>query len=271
MKWGLACNFHLKKAVSLAKDIYDFLSEKNNEVFMEKKLAEERNMKGFSLEEINEKADVVVTVGGDGTILRTLEKVEKPVFAINSGGMGFLTEVESKYAMDGLQRVMDGDYNVEERAKLKVVVDDERLPDAANEVTVQTDRIAKIMYLKILVENELVETYGADGVIVATPTGSTSYALSAGGPILDPAVDAMVVTPIAAFKLSARPWVVPLGKKVGIRLLPKSKESKLVIDGGFAENVTPENDIVITGSEKKARFIRFGESFYQMVRLKLVR
>jgi NAD+ kinase len=270
MKWGLVCNFHLKKAVSLAEEVYDFL-EQNGEVYAEKSVGKNKKIESYSLDEINKKADIVVTVGGDGTILKTLEKVDKPIFAINSGGMGFLTEVESKYAMGGLKRVIDGNYNIEERAKLKAIVDGKRLPDAANEVTVQTSRIAKIMYLKILVENELIETFGADGVIVATPTGSTSYALSAGGPILDPEVDAMVIAPLAPFKLSARPWVVPLEKKVGIKLFAKSKESKIVIDGESSKSVTIDSDIIITGSEKKARFVRFGETFYQMVRLKLVR
>lgn len=270
MKWGIICNFHIKKACSLAADLYDFLI-KDGEVFVENNLAKIKKIKGNTLDEINTKADIVVTVGGDGTILRALEKVEKPIFAINSGGMGFLSEVESKYARDGLQRVIDGKYNVEERAKLKVTVDDKRLPDAANEVTVQTARIAKMIYLQLTVENELLETFGADGVIIATPTGSTSYALSAGGPILDPGVDGMVIAPLAPFKLAARPWVVPLGKKIGVKLLYKSKETKIVIDGESPQNVTPDSNIVITGSEKKARFIRFGESFYQMVRLKLVR
>jgi NAD+ kinase len=270
MKWGLIYNFHIKKAVSLASGIYDFLSEKG-EVFAEESFSEDKKIKGYSHEEINKKADIVITIGGDGTILRALEKVEKPIFAINSGGMGFLTEVESKYAMSGLKRVVEGNYNVEERAKLKVMVDGKRLPDAANEVTVQTARIAKMMYLELFVENELLETLGADGVIFATSTGSTSYALSAGGPILDPAVNAMVIAPLAPFKLSARPWIIPLDKKVGIKLLAKSKESEIVIDGESAQSVSPESNIVITGSEKKARFVRFGESFYQMVRLKLVR
>jgi NAD+ kinase len=185
--------------------------------------------------------------------------------------MGFLSEVESKYATGGLQQVIDGDYNVEERAKLKIMLDGKRLPDAANEVTVQSARIAKIMYLQIFVEDELIETFGADGIIIATPTGSTSYALSVGGPILDPSVNAMVIAPLAPFKLSARPWIVPLEKKIGIKLIPKSKECKLVIDGEAPHDVTTESEIIITGSEKKARFVRFGESFYQMVRLKLVR
>jgi len=270
MKWGLIYNFHTKKAASLASDVYDFLS-KQGEVFTEKSFAKTHDVKGYSHEEINKKSDVVVTVGGDGTILRALEKIDKPIFAINSGGMGFLSEVESKYYDHGLQRVIKGDFNVEERAKLKAVVDGKRLPDAANEITIQTARIAKMIYLQVLIDGELIDTFGGDGVIVATPTGSTSYALSAGGPILDPAVDGMVIAPLAPFKLAARPWVVPLCKEVGIKLLAKSKETKIVIDGESPQLITPDSNIEITGSEKKARFVRFGESFYQMVRLKLVR
>jgi len=270
MKWGIVCNFHSKKAISLSSEIYDFLIDKG-EVFAEEIIAKGKKTKGCSHEEINKNSDIVITVGGDGTILRALEHIEKPIFAINSGGMGFLTEVESKYAIGGLKQVVSGDYNVEERAKLKVTIDGKRIPDAANEVTVQTPRIAKILYLQIFVEKELIENFGADGLIVATPTGSTSYALSAGGPILDPTVDAMVIAPLAPFKLSARPWVIPLDKKVEIKLYHKSKEAKLVIDGESPQNITHDSEIVITGSEKKARFIRFGESFYQMVRAKLVR
>ena len=185
--------------------------------------------------------------------------------------MGFLSEVESKYAIDGLKKVIDGNYNIENRSKLKIILDGNRLPDATNEVTIQTAKIAKIMYYQITVENELLETIGADGVILSTPTGSTSYALSVGGPILDPSVNAILIAPIAPFRLAARPWVVPLSKKINVKILPKSKATKIVIDGQYSKDVTPNSNIIITGSEKSAKFIRFGESFYQMVRLKLVR
>ncbi|MBN1280781.1 MAG: NAD(+)/NADH kinase [Candidatus Thermoplasmatota archaeon] len=268
--WGLICNPSAKRSVSLARDVAEFLRQQGT-VLVEQGVAVEINEQGFSFQEINKKADLVVTIGGDGTILAAMSEIDKPVFAINSGGMGFLSEVESKYALEGLKHIIEGRYNVEERAKLKITMDGRRLPDATNEVTIQTARIAKILYLKIFVENELIESMGADGVIIATPTGSTSYSLSVGGPIMDPAVNAMIIAPLAAFKLSARPWIIPLERKVEVRLLPKSKETNLVVDGRFLAPVTQDSDIVITGSEKKARFIRFGESFYQMVRLKLMR
>ena len=103
-------------------------------------------------------------------------------------------------------------------------------------------------------------------MIIATPTGSTSYSLSAGGPILDPAINAMVITPLAPFKLSTRPWVVPLDKKIGIKLLPKSKDSKIVIDGESAQSITLDSNIEITSSEKKARFVRLVKLFNKLLR-----
>ena len=271
MKWGIVAKPNVKKAASLAQDIIDFLQENEEDILVELACAKALETKGVSLDHIDKHADIVITVGGDGTILHTLSYVHKPLFAINSGGMGFLAEVESKYAIGGIKRVLEGKYNVEERAKLKISVDKKRLMDAANEVTVQTSQIAKILYLQLYVDDELIETMGADGVIVATPTGSTSYALSVGGPLLDPTVQAMVIAPIAPFKLSARPWIVPLEKTIGIKILPKSKNSQLVIDGRTTKTVTAESDIKITKSERTAKFVRFGESFYQMVRLKLVR
>lgn len=270
IRWGVICNPNAKRSVSLAKDVIEFL-QSHGTVVVEQRTASELLEKGFSLKDINKNADIVVTIGGDGTILAAMSEIDKPVFSINSGGMGFLSEVESKYAMEGLKQIIDGRYNVEERAKLKIMLNGKRLPDATNEVTIQTAQIAKILYLKIFVDDELIESMGADGVIIATPTGSTSYCLSVGGPIMDPTVNAMIIAPLAAFKLSARPWIVPLVKNVGVHLLPKSKETNLVIDGRFLAPVTPESSIMVTGSQKKARFIRFGESFYQMVRLKLMR
>jgi NAD+ kinase len=271
MNWGVVCSAHTKRSITLADEVITFLKEYGS-VFPEETIAKSLSTEGFSFSQLDKDCDIVVTIGGDGTIIRTLSEVEKPLFTINSGGMGFLSEVESKFAVQGLKKVINETYNVEERAKLRVEIKGHNnLPDVINEITLQTARIAKIMYFHIFVEDELLETMGADGVIVATPTGSTSYALSVGGPIMDPTVEAMIIAPLAPFRLSARPWVVPLQKKVQLQVLPKSKQTKLVIDGNIAVDVKPNQKITVRNSEKKARFIRFGESFYQMVRLKLVR
>ena len=102
MNWGLVCNPSVKRSVSLAKDVAEFLRE-HGKVLVEEAIASEIQEKGSSFKEINKNADIVVTIGGDGTILMAMSEIEKPVFAINSGGMGFLSEVESKYALEGLK------------------------------------------------------------------------------------------------------------------------------------------------------------------------
>ena len=106
MKWGLIYNYNLKKAFSLAEEIYDFL-KKNGVVFTEESFAKLKNIEGYSLEDINKNADIVITIGGDGTILRALEKIDIPIFAINSGGMGFLTECNPENAINGLNQIID--------------------------------------------------------------------------------------------------------------------------------------------------------------------
>ncbi|HDO19653.1 MAG TPA: sugar kinase [Thermoplasmatales archaeon] len=270
MRWGLIVKPNDIRAESIAKEVVEFLKGKG-EIYAEKSIADSLKMKSYSTKEINDLADIVITIGGDGTILYALEYIDKPIFAINCSAMGFLTEVDSKFAKSGLKKILEGEYNVEERAKLKVFLNNKRLPDAANEITIQTANIAKLIEFSILVEDELIEKIRADGIIVATPTGATGYALSVGGPIVDPLVEAVVIAPIAPFKLSARPWIIPYRKRICVELSEKSKDGKLVIDGKSTYSVSPNQRVCVTLSEKKARFIRFGETFYQSVRLKLVR
>lgn len=270
MIWGLIVKPNDKRTEKLAREILELLKD-SGEVYIEKGFAKVLGEEGFSREDLNRKCDIIVTVGGDGTILYTLERVEKPIFAINCSAMGFLTEVDAKFAKSGIEKILKGDYNIEERARLKVFLNKKRLEDASNEITVQTANVAKIIEFSVSVDGELIDKVKADGIIIATPTGATGYALSVGGPIVDPSVNAAIIAPIAPFKLSSRPWIVPIDKKICIDLLESSKRAKLVIDGRNSYDVKPGERVCVTLSEKKSRFVRFGESFYQTVRLKLVR
>lgn len=270
MKWGIVVKPNDEKAESIAKEIYAFLEGKG-QVYFEKKIAEQLGKKGFSTKELNDLADIIITVGGDGTILFALKDIDKPIFAVNSSAMGFLTEVDADHAKEGLEKILNGDYNVDERAKLKVMLDGKRVSDAANEITVQTANIAKIIEFDVSVDGEVIESLKADGIIIATPTGATGYALSVGGPIVDPNVEGVVIAPIAPFKLSSRAWIVPYKKRICVRLAEGSKDAKLVIDGRDYFTMRAKQEVCVTLSEKKARFVRFGESFYQAVKLKLVR
>ena len=157
MNWGVVCSGHTKRGIALTDEIITFLKDYGT-VYPEKTIAKNISDQGYSFSELNKHCDIVVTIGGDGTIIRTLSEVEKPLFTINSGGMGFLSEVESKFALQGLKQVIDGSYIIEERAKLCVDINgQETLPDVINEVTLQTARIAKIMY--VLENNQLQENW----------------------------------------------------------------------------------------------------------------
>ena len=154
-----------------------------------------------------------------------------------------------------LEKILAGNYEVEEEERLSVSISTkERIPFAMNEAVVITSKPGKMLHFAILVNGEEFERLRADGVIFATPTGSTAYAMSAGGPIVDTSVKAMIVVPIAPFKLSARPLVLDIEKKVSVELLSE-KDALLVIDGQFYRNVATNEHIEITRGEP-ALFVR---------------
>lgn len=265
MKFGITANPHIPSAMESAKHVVARL-EPAHEVLLESDLARALNRKGMPLAHM--KADVLLAIGGDGTILRALQLSDSKVLGINSGSLGFLAEVYANEVDGYLERIARGDYKVEERMRLQVRVDGERMFDCTNEAVVHTAHIAKIRHFEIRLDEEIVERVRADGVIVATPTGSTSYAMSAGGPIVDPHLNAIIVTAIAPFKPASRPHVFPATSEVHVRLV-KPKECVLVMDGQHESTLKGSEDVVLTGSERRAKFVRFRDDFYRRVEEKL--
>jgi NAD+ kinase len=267
VKFGITANPHIPSAMECTKRVLALL-EPRQEVLLEADLARALGRKGLPLAHMN--ADVVLAIGGDGTILRALQLCEAKILGINSGSLGFLAEVDGPEVDVYLDRTIRGDYRVEERMRLKVTTDGERLFDCTNEAVVHTAQIAKIRHFEIRLDDEVVERVRADGVIVATPTGSTSYSMSAGGPIVDPHLDAIIVTAIAPFKPASRPHVFPASARIHVRLV-KPKECLLVMDGQHESSLKGSEDVVLTVSERRAKFIRFREDFYRRVEEKLSR
>ena len=267
MKFGITANPHIPSAMECATRVLAKL-ESHQEVLLESDLARALGRKGIPLAHM--KADVMLAIGGDGTILRALQLSESRVLGINSGSLGFLAEVYAEEVDEYLDRIARGNYKVEERMRLKVTVDGERMFDCTNEAVVHTAQVAKIRHFEIRLDDELVERVRADGVIVATPTGSTSYSMSAGGPIVDPQVEAIIVTAIAPFKPASRPHVFPAAGQVHVRL-GKPKECLLVMDGQHESTLKGTEDVVLTASERRAKFIRFRDDFYRRIEEKLSR
>jgi NAD+ kinase len=267
VKFGITANPQIPDALSCAKKVVAWL-EKGQDVFLESDLARAVGRKGMPLAHM--KVDVMLAIGGDGTILRALQLSDAKVLGINSGSLGFLAEVNAEEATAYLERTIRGEHTVEERMRLKVTVNGQRMFDCTNEAVIHTAQIAKIRPFEIRLGEELVERVRADGIIVATPTGSTSYSMSAGGPIVDPRVDAIIVTAIAPFKPGSRPHVFPAQGQVHVRLT-KPKECLLVMDGQHESSLKGTEDVVLTASERRAKFIRFRSDFYRRVEEKLSR
>ncbi len=274
--WALVGKADIPHVLKQAQWLRDYLREKGQEVLLESSLASAEHETGYTLEELDRKADLFMTVGGDGTILMVLGATDKPVFGVNAGAIGFMSEAEPPMAKLGIDQVIAGQYRIEERDRLACWLDGERLPDATNEVTLQTARIAKLIQFRIAVGGEHLDTLRGDGIIVSTATGSTGYAMSVGGPLVHPAVRGTVLAPIAPFRLAARPWVVPGDAEIEVTLLGRDslqdeKQARVVVDGQHGFGVAPGSTVRIAPSDRKARFVRLGSGFYERVRTKLMR
>jgi NAD+ kinase len=271
-------NPSIKEALNVSKEIITYLLANGKiELVITTELYDHlkdsinlQEIKSVTLDEFsNQDLELLIAIGGDGTILRTLHKCNIKIFGINAGVVGFLTEVQRQNALKSLEMVLKNEYSLDKRMRLKTMLNDKVLEPAMNEAVIHTADIAKMRLYQIKVDGIPAQTVRADGIIIATPTGSTSYAMSAGGPILDPKVDAILIVPIAPFKLSARPLVVPSNSTITIELMGPKKNSILVIDGQVEYKLITNDILTFTSADIHAEFIRFHPNFYKLIEEKL--
>jgi NAD+ kinase len=269
---GLVARFDKKKAVKLADDLAEYLTKKGVKVQIEDTLAERISIQVETVPLEKMKADLIVTIGGDGTILRTcvsISKPEPPILAINMGVRGFLTEVTPKQAFNAIDKCLKGEFTIERCMKLSITVNDEKFPEALNEVLISADEPAKLLYARIFKDEETILNLQADGVMVATQTGSTGYSLSAGGPVLDPSLDAFVLTPVCPLSIFY-PIVFPADSHLTVDVV-RPKKTLVVVDGHYRKTVKGKTiSIKITRSDNETRFVRFRENFYQRLKSRLL-
>nr|WP_321498598.1 NAD(+)/NADH kinase [uncultured Methanolobus sp.] len=272
-KIGIVSRFDQRDALDMARKIYDEFNSKV-EIFFSPKTGQHLGITENCLpvEQMQDAGvQLIISIGGDGTVLRNISKMKDPlpVLGVNMGTLGFLVDVPPEDAINDIADVLKG-FTYTERSRLSVHLNGKRLQDATNEIVLITARPAKILTFRIAVDDSEIEDMRADGIVVATPTGSTAYAMSAGGPIVDPRVDASIIVPIAPFKLSARPWIVPGNSIIKVEMTIPEKEAALVIDGQHSYNMV-ENDVVtVTRAENPARFVSSSiNGFYEKVQSKL--
>ena len=269
---GLVALHDKRKAVEFANNLAKHLKEKKLDILAEDALAEKMDMKVKAVPLERMKTDFIITIGGDGTILRTcvfIPKPEPPILAINMGVRGFLTEVEPKQAFEAVDKCLKGEFSIEKCMKLSVTADNMKLPDALNEVVVTVDAPVKVLYARILKDKEPILNCQADGLMVATQTGSTAYSLSAGGPVLDPNVNAFVLTPVCSLSV-LRSVVFPANSNLTIEVI-RPKRILVVIDGQHCQVVSSKlPNITITCSKYETSFIKFRKNFYHRLRNRLI-
>jgi NAD+ kinase len=267
---GVVANLMQDRALEAGEEAVRVLEAVDGvEVQVEDRLARRMGRsKGVAQSKLD--VDMLVIAGGDGTILHALHMTQAPVLTINTGSVGFLAELQVEEVEEGIKKVLRGDYLLDERMRIKSLVNGRRQLDATNEVVVHTAAVSKMMTLELAIDGAYVDTIRADGLIVSTPTGSTSYALSTGGPILDPRVKAMVLSPIAPFNLHSRPIVVPADSTVQISTIEQHYPGLVVIDGQHEVHFRQRTSVEMTVSESPAHFVRMGEGFYEKLRRKFI-
>lgn len=262
--------------LKVTKKLISALSGKA-EIFMNKIYKDYGLPVNYVGDELFENADCVIVIGGDGTILRAAEpcaRLHIPIMGINMGRIGFMTEIEKDEIEEAAQRLLAGDYTIEERMMMRAVVckndGNNSVYCALNDAVVSKSN-AGMLALEIYTEDEKVNEYIADGLIISTPTGSTAYSLSAGGPVADPSTEIFIATPICAHMLSSRCAILSAGKKISVRVMDKAaRDAIITIDGQVKEHITHGEYVEIQKSDEKIMIIKMGkQSFYDVMIQKL--
>jgi len=263
LKVGIVGKITDSEVVDLTRTLVEKFSSLNVEVYLESKLADLACYNNCAeLENIHKYSDVVIVLGGDGTFLgvsRILSGTDIPIVGINMGNLGFLTEVTREEALELVDIIAKGTYEVETREMISVKVIRENKQycnyDVLNDVVISRGKVSRVVDLSLEINDKQISTFKADGLILATPTGSTAYSLSAGGPIVFPALPLMIITPISPHTLTNRPLVVSNKRIVRVRSLTDTTQLHLTLDGQISFDLMAGDVVEVTKSKKSIKFI----------------
>lgn len=278
-KIGIVVNTSKRNWLSTARSIVEFLASRGVEVIVEPEEAaaalfpEETKPRRARLID----ADMVLSLGGDGTFLRTVRLVgerDVPIVGVNLGGLGFLAEFSAHDFLSSLDRILAGDYRLQERMTLQTRLSRQgktiREERALNDVVISTTGVSRLGILEASIDDEHLTTYESNGLIVATPTGSTAYSLSAGGPIVDPALEALVLTPICPHALSNRPIMIPSHRTIKIVPVKIPEGAMVTVDGQTGVELLCGDVVTMSRSNRTVKLITMNESsYFDILRSKL--
>ncbi|HMA62588.1 MAG TPA: NAD(+)/NADH kinase [bacterium] len=281
MKIGLQLHPDIKKSRNVLMEILDFLVNSGHQIYISEQVAEHykpliEDINYTTPEECISAIDVMLSIGGDGTFLgglRMIRGTNIPILGIHLGGLGFLADLSTENYKERLKALFAGEYHIEERYSLEaklIPAQDEEKYWGTNEFHIDKGNVMNMIKIRTFVDNEYLNTYRADGLLISSPTGSTAYGLSAGGPIISPGLDVISISPICPHSLSARPVIISGEQEVEIDSSQFNDDESLVIDGFQRVSLKEVNKVVIKRSSDTFKIIRFeDESFFQTLRKKL--
>ena len=281
---GIIAKKNKPEAVNIAKDLVEWLRPKKIEVYIEEEIGKilsstlsEANWKSIKREDIPTDIEMIFVLGGDGTLLSVARQVWNkniPILGVNLGGLGFLTEITLNELYSVLERVIRDDFEIDEREVLNVGVirQGERIAEfvVLNDAVVNKGALARIIDLETTINGEYLSTFRSDGLIISTPTGSTAYNLSAGGPIVYPSLHTIIITPICPHTLTIRPIIIPDDVKVRTLLKSRDEEVTLTLDG--QQGFTLEFEDVVEVEKAEGRILLIKSPFrryFELLREKL--
>lgn len=278
MRFGLIANLKRTGAREAIDAFLRWAESSGNDVILcdELRTVSDNNIKFLSRNAIAKEVDILVSMGGDGTLLATARAVGSsgtPLLGINLGSLGFLTQLTPQQLVPALDAICKGSYQIEPRMVLMADTEgvaEAESPFALNDIVVNNGPLSRLIDINLCVNGEDIVTYKADGLIISTPTGSTAYSLAVGGPIMHPRMEAMIAAPISSFALTTRPMIFAPDDILEVRIVSDDHQGGLTFDGQVMLPIKGSASVLIKKADYHVRFIVFPENtFYKVLKSKL--
>jgi len=275
---GIIANIEKEQSAEYTVVLRDWLLARGLKVYLEKHIARKVGASdGMDRRHLASEVDLIVVFGGDGTILRLahfIRGIEIPIVGINMGGFGYLTEVNLSEMCSAIERILTGNFEMEKRMMLDVAIkgQETEIEEQAvlNDVVIGRGNLSRMVELEAFVDGEFLTTFKADGIIVSTPTGSTAYSLSAGGPIVFPKMACMVLSPLCPHMLTNRPIILPADVVVTVKLLTKEPGATVILDGQISYDLKTGDTVTIGQSPYVTNLISSPlRDYWEILRTKL--
>jgi len=274
---GIIANVRKEMTKGVVEEIIRWASQENVGFFLGEELAPlvGHSEAALPAKELWQECDVLISLGGDGTMLASARAVgehKTPILGINLGGVGFLTEINSNDLQNTLNRLKKGDYFIEKRMVLETEVEGLKKLEqyALNDIVIDRGEVARLFLLHLYADDEFICSYSADGLIISTPSGSTAYNLAAGGPIINPRMNALIVSPICPHTLASRTILFSEKETLKVTVELDSREAGLTIDGQVAFHLKSGSSVLIRKANHSVNLVKLRDrSFYEILRTKL--